>query len=191
MTSPIPTETGRRTGARHRVDNFRVLTAVLITGISVWVTILVVNNITDMQTNGRLIGATISMAGVKDEPDMGNGLEWRAVSTDFAPALLIAAIAFQCVLCFLWWRAAVSALKSVFDRASVSTVVSRANLALAGWLAMFLGFLTIGLYFGYWIGALAPIQTVHIILLGTGIMIAALINLAPLAERLREPEPTR
>lgn len=50
-------------------------------GITLWFTLVMINNMTDSGTNLHLIGQMMRMDLLKEDPYMGNRIEWRAVKS--------------------------------------------------------------------------------------------------------------
>lgn len=149
----------------------------LLLGLAIWMSLVVINNITDSSTNQYLIGQTLSMALVKDDSVMGNGLEWRALDPGQANVVLNLVVAIQLIIAALLWRAAICYLGMLGNDAEAyrRRAYNSAIVALVAFCALWMGFLCGGLWFGYWMKQ-GAIQQVHFTLLLIGIGGLVLIN---------------
>lgn len=160
-----------------RINTWAMGQTVILVGLAIWMGLVVINNVTDSSTNQHLIGQTLSMALVKDDPLMGNGLEWRALDRGVANAVLNLVIAAQIVIDFLLWRSAIYYLRLVGNDAEIhrQTAYDSAIVALVSFCGLWIGFLCGGLWFGYWMKQ-GVIQQVHFTLLLVGMGGLMLIN---------------
>lgn len=155
------------------------LKLVLVAGLALWLTIIVLNNVTDRGTNVRLIGRMMGMDEIKEDPLMGNGLQWRAIKSVVVHRLaLCAVVVLQVVAVALLWRAAYLFLATTLGFGSVAAAVSAANLALVPFVALWFFFLCGGLWFGYWM-KMGPVQQVHLTLLVVSMLATLVVNLIP------------
>ncbi|WP_068089143.1 DUF2165 family protein [Polycladidibacter stylochi] len=147
----------------------------IIAGLSVWMTIAVLNNITDQGTNVVHLANMLSMRLLIEDPVFGNGLEWRAWSGSSAQVVLVTVIIWQVLTAFCLWVATflmgVVAVKEInFTRALVTS-----NIALSMFIALWLLFMSGGLWFGYWMKQ-GAIQNVHMTLIIMSIAALIFIN---------------
>lgn len=140
---------------------------ILITGIAVWMSIIMINNISDPGTQIFLLSKMYSMDLFKNDLMMGQGLLSRAI--DWPPMsviTLLIVVIYEITSVILLWRAAISyvfALKSS-DKGAELNALKRANIALSCLLFLWLFFMCGGLFFGYWL-KMGSVQTVHVHLL--------------------------
>ncbi|MEU9057079.1 DUF2165 family protein [Streptomyces sp. NPDC048384] len=162
-----------RTGA----GSLLLLNVVLLGGITAWLTLIAVNNITDFDTNRALLEQTITMQTLIEDPLRGNGLEWRALPRGLAAPALVAVIVYQLGTVALMWRAvATGVLGLLRPGTALVGFVRQVNYSLIAFVGLFIGFLVTGLWFGYWL-SLGPVQMVHFTLLVIGALVAILTNL--------------
>lgn len=77
---------------------------VVMTGLAAWMTIAVLNNITDQGTNLANLETMLTMRLLSEDQVLGNGLEWRAWGTGAAALALYCVIAWQlATAAALWW----------------------------------------------------------------------------------------
>lgn len=149
--------------------------AVLLTGLAVWLTIAVLNNITDSGTNIIHLNRMLSMRLLADDPLFGNGLEWRAWKTVSAQTVLYAAVVWQVLTACALWLAAVRMMGAALSGEMNDAALRSANLALSMFLALWLVFLCGGLWFGYWMKQ-GPIQGVHLTLVIISLLSLTYVN---------------
>ncbi len=137
-------------------------------GMTLWFTLVMINNMTDPGTNLHLIGQMMRMDLLKEDPHMGNGIEWRAVkSPAIHKTVLVFVILVQLLAVILLWKAVFE-----FARASVGPVapsavhhaVLSADIGLGVLLAKMIWFWCGGMWYGYWIKT-PQVQQVHMTLL--------------------------
>ncbi len=149
-------------------------------GLAMWLSIAVINNVTDPGTNRLLLSHTLSMDLVMAEEVLGAGLLWRAWPADWVPAVLywVAAVQLICAL-FLWW-AAFSYAKAfwVQKQCVLLRARNRAVLALSLFVLLWLFFICGGLWLGYWLKQ-GPIQMVHFSLIVIGLCALNYIQTQP------------
>ncbi len=144
------------------------LKTLFLSGLSLWFTLAIVNNLTDPGTNIHLIGQMMRMDLIKEDPNMGNGLQWRAVS-----ATLVHKIVFSCVVlaqivaAILLWRASIAFLGITMDFTNAPTLaraIYLGNLGLGAFATIWICFWSGGMWFGYWM-KMPQVQQVHMMLL--------------------------
>src|SRR6201982_1121016 len=125
---------------RH-VMALRVSKAVLVLAVALFYTILVLNNITDYDSNYEFVRHVLMM----DSTLPGNHLMWRALNSPLVHTVFyITIIAWESVTMLLCWWAGVRMLKSYrADRAQFAAALNVAVIALTTsllmWLVAFLG----------------------------------------------------
>ncbi len=160
--------------------------SVLMLGIAGWMTIAVLNNVTDPGTNRFHLGTMFEMALLAEEPNgLGQNLSWRALPRSITPVILWLVVAVQiAITTYLWkaaWRCATAALggRSTLSDATRRTAVRALTCFMALWLCFMIG----GFWFGYWIKQ-GAIQQVHMTLL-----IVSVLSIGFIGNRQLEGEP--
>jgi predicted small integral membrane protein len=140
----------------------------IVAGLAGYLTLFVVNNLTDPRTNSAAIPRMMTMRDLRADPPLGSGVLWRAIDSPTLHRLAYrVVIAVQAVGAFLlWWGAATLGWAGL-------TV---ANLGLLVFIALFLGFLLAGLWFSYWV-KMGPVQQGHLTLLLVGLAAVIVVNL--------------
>jgi len=121
----------------------RVSKAALVLAIALFYTILVLNNITDYNSNYEFVRHVLTM----DSTFPGNHVMWRAVTSPIVhTAFYVGIIAWESVTMVLCWWAGVRLLKSHRgDRAEFAAALNVAVVALTASLLMWLvAFLDVG-----------------------------------------------
>ncbi|MCG8273903.1 DUF2165 domain-containing protein [Aquamicrobium sp. NLF2-7] len=141
--------------------------SVLMIGLAGWMTLAVLNNIADPNTNRFHLGTMFEMTLLTGEPNgLGQDLLWRAFPRWIAPVVLWGVAIFQVAIsAYLWkaaWGCAVSALRG--RRTLPDDVRDTSIRALTCFMALWLCFMCGGMWFGYWIKQ-GAIQQVHMTLL--------------------------
>lgn len=149
--------------------------AVLLTGLAVWLTIAVLNNVTDSGTNIIHLNRMLSMRLLADDPLFGNGLEWRAWQTVSAQTILYVVVVWQVLTACALWLAAFRMMGAALSGEMNDAALRSANLALSMFLALWLVFLCGGLWFGYWMKQ-GPIQGVHLTLVIISLLSLTYVN---------------
>jgi len=144
----------------------------VVAGLAGYLTLFVINNVTDPRTNAAAIPRMMSMRDLEADPPLGSGVLWRAIDSPavhrLAYVLVIAVQAVGAIL--LWWAAGLLAWGPLTAGLAV------ANLGLLVFVALFFGFLLTGLWFSYWI-KMGPVQQGHLTLLQVGMAAAIVVNL--------------
>lgn len=158
---------------------FLSLKFICVAGLALYLSIVVINNITDPATNLGLIVRMMSMEEIKQDPTMGNGLEWRAVRSTFVPkASFYFIVVYQVVTAVLLWRGAYFLLAAIFGSATLPQAIAAANIGLGAFALIWIGFICGGLWFGYWM-KMGPGQQTHMTLLILSMLAILIINLTP------------
>lgn len=137
-------------------------------GLALWFSLAILNNITDPGTNTYLIGQMMRMDLVQEDPNMGNGIEWRALrAPTLHKAVLYAVVLVQVAVAALLWMA-VYKFTATWARTPTPVTVTDAtvfgNIALGAFAAIWIWFWSGGMWFGYWM-KMPQIQQVHMTLL--------------------------
>lgn len=137
-------------------------------GLALWFSLAILNNIADPGTNTYLIGQMMSMDLVKDDPKMGNGIEWRALLAPMLPTgILRIVVVVQIAVAALLWIA-VYKFAMTWIRPPTSASIAEATvfgtIGLGAFAAIWIGFWSGGMWFGYWMKT-PQIQQVHMTLL--------------------------
>ncbi len=120
-----------------------ILTAAVVAGLAAWLSLALANNVLDFSTNRHLLSNVMTMAELKADGQLGHGRLRRAVGGVTYPALILkVVIAAQGLIASLLWRGAWHLALSG-DR---HFAVGAANLGLAGFMDLWLWFLTGGLF---------------------------------------------
>ncbi|MDD7911075.1 MULTISPECIES: DUF2165 family protein [Pseudovibrio] len=149
--------------------------AVLLTGLAAWMTVAVLNNITDTGTNLIHLDNMLSMRLLIEDPIFGNGLEWRAWNGVPAQAVLWIVICWQVLTAAALWWAAVNMIGAFMKGGRDEACLRAVNLALSMFLGLWLVFLCGGLWFGYWMKQ-GAIQGVHLTLVIVSLMSLTYLN---------------
>lgn len=153
---------------------------VIVLGLAVWLSIAVINNLTDPGTNRILLGHTISMDLIRPEEALGAGLVWRAWPAQWSTVVLYLVDTIQIVCSTSLWLAALSYAKafSLNDAQTLPVARNRALLALSLFVLLWMFFISGGLWFGYWLKQ-GAIQTVHMTLVLIGISALVFVQIQP------------
>lgn len=153
------------------------LKVLLVAGLATYLSLFVLNNLTDPGTNSAAVERMMSMRELRDDPPLGRGVLWRAV---VAPAAHRAAfglvIVVQAIGAAVLWLAAALLAMAAFQSYPVAGAIGVANLGLAVLVALCLGFLLTGLWFSYWV-KMGPVQQGHTTLLLIGLASVLTVNI--------------
>ncbi|GAA0898376.1 DUF2165 family protein [Pseudonocardia zijingensis] len=148
----------------------------IVAGLAGYLSLFVLNNLTDPRTNSAAIPRMMTMRELKADPPLGGGVLWRAIDSPavhrVAYGLVVAVQAIGAVL--LWWGAVLLGWTAATGGATIGLTV--ANLGLLVFVALFLGFLLVGVWFSYWV-KMGPVQQGHLTLLLVGLAAVVVVNL--------------
>jgi predicted small integral membrane protein len=146
-------------------------------GLSTWVSIAALNNFTDPETNYALLRAMFSMSLLRADGAMGNGLEWRAIEGDLAPAILPVIAFVQLLIALgLWWATAQTLRAAWTGSWSQAQRARRTGIyALCAFLSLWFFFACGGFWFAYWIKQ-GVVQQVHMTLIIIGLVSLVLVS---------------
>ncbi|WP_059012142.1 DUF2165 family protein [Streptomyces specialis] len=176
--TPLPGGGARATARPDHAIRSRLtaLNAFLLSGLTLWLGLVTLNNVDDFGTNKALITSMITMGDLKDDPVRGNGLEWRALPEAMATPALLGVIVYEVLaVALLAWAATSMWRRARGETVSINTT-QRANYALAGFMGLFFVFLCGGMFYGYWI-YIGAAQQVHFTGLMIGLLTTVLVNL--------------
>ncbi|MBP8534620.1 DUF2165 family protein [Streptomyces sp. MK37H] len=155
--------------------------AILVGGLAAYLTLFVLNNLTDQDTNSGAVARMMTMRDLKEDPDgLGRGVVWRAVDSPVVHRLAFYAVVLvQTAAAGLLWRATamfVAAGLDGYGARPVRDAVGAANLGMLPFTGLWLAMLVGGLWFSYWV-KMGPIQQTHLTLLITSLLSVLVINL--------------
>ncbi|MGA8113132.1 MAG: DUF2165 family protein [Actinocatenispora sp.] len=156
------------------------LKVLLVAGLAAYLSVFVLNNLTDPKTNSAAVGRMLSMRELRADRELGNGVVWRAVESQAVHRLAYYAViliqAGAAVL--LWWAAVLLASAGFgdFQPDATSHAVALADLGLLVFVALWLGVVVIGTWFSYWV-KMGPVQQGHMTLLLLGVGSVIVVNL--------------
>ena len=149
---------------------------VLLGGLAFWLSIAVYNNLRDAGTNVHLLGLMFRMDLIREDPNLGNGLQYRArMNPNSAINALRAGVAVQIIVALLLWIATAAILAWWFGVMNRDVALATANLAIVGFLGLWTFFLCGGLWFGYWM-KMPQVQQVHLSLFTIALIAFVLIG---------------
>lgn len=155
-------------------DTLMWIKTLVVAGLASYLSIFVLNNITDPGTNAAAIPRMMTMRELREDPPLGQGVLWRAIESPAVHRIAyLLVIAVQTVAALVLWCAVILLLF-----AGTGTALAVANLGLAVFVALFLGFVLTGLWFTYWV-KMGPVQQGHLTLLLIGLASVLVVNLAP------------
>lgn len=148
---------------------------IILTGVALWLSILVFNNIVDADTNILNIHTMLTMSLLKQDPNVGLGLRWRAWPDGYAGPVLTVVVVYQVIVMAALWYAASRFLAALRGRITEARAIAAANVALSLLALLWLGFLSGGSWLGYWIKQ-GPITGVHMNMLMLSIVLLIFVN---------------
>lgn len=152
--------------------------AIALFALAAWLSFAVLNNIRDPNTNRHLLGQMFTMQMLAEDPNLGKGLLKRSIdSRGFPVVVLGAVVAIQLLLAAALWVAAISVGMAWIGRLETEIAVAVANLAIAGFTALWSLFLCGGMWFGYWM-KMWQVQQVHLTLFVIGLLAFLLVQAA-------------
>ncbi|WP_224367541.1 DUF2165 family protein [Hyalangium versicolor] len=155
------------------------LKIVILMGVSVWLTLAVINNIMDPATNISMIGQMMRMDPIENAPHLGAKLRRRAVTSPHAHkrSFYIATI-IQIIAAVLMWRGAVMLIIAAWgpeNAQALAHATAAVNLGLGVLVVLWLWFLCGGLWFGYWL-RMPQVQQTHMTMLFTTLLMVLMVN---------------
>ena len=159
-----------------------LIKTVLISGLALWCTVLIYNNIKDSETNLTLLADMMSMKLIKADPNSGGKkLLSRAIDSSlFHKSSLLAALVVQIAGVLILWYASYSFIRIILGGSYLSEAmhypIFLANMGLFCMLVMWFFFLCGGLWFAYWI-KMWEVQQVHMMMLIITLLAIMVVNL--------------
>jgi predicted small integral membrane protein len=142
-------------------------------GLSVWLTLAVVNNLQAFRSSVGAVGATMAMAPLHQAPAIDIPLLRRAVRSHHLHQLaLVIVLALQVIAAVAAWTGSYQLVLGD----GLSAARPWLNLALSGFSAFVFAMLLGGLWFGYWIRQ-EGLQLTHLVLAIWALSAFALFNL--------------
>ncbi|KAF1032019.1 MAG: hypothetical protein GAK37_00610 [Pseudomonas sp.] len=142
-------------------------------GLSVWLTLAVLNNGQAFRSSVGAVGATMAMEPLRQSPAIDSPLLTRAIrSRGLHTLALLVVLALQVAAALAAWT---GTYQLTFG-AGLGAARPWINLALGGFSAFIFAMLLGGLWFGYWIRQEA-LQLTHLVLLAWAIAAFVLFNL--------------
>lgn len=142
-------------------------------GLSVWLTLAVVNNGQAFRSSVGAVGVTMAMAPLHQNPTIDTPLLRRAVRSPRLHRLaLLVVLALQVVAAVVAWAGSYQLILGE----GLSAARPWLNLALSGFSSFVFAMLLGGLWFGYWIRQ-EGLQLTHLVLSVWALLAFALFNL--------------
>lgn len=154
-----------------------LLNTVLLSGLALWLAVIVLNNVTAFRNGVFSIGALMGMQLFNQEPAIASPLLSRRVKSASWHRLIYSVIVLvEAAVALLLAIASVAHFGVLLGGSDAASVVVWANLALCGFITMSLIMLFGGAWFAYYIRQEGT-QITHLVLIGIGIAGAVLMNL--------------
>lgn len=149
--------------------------------LAAFVAVLAVNNIRDPGTNFVAVHRMFSMRELRDDPQVGNGVTWRAIDSPLVHrAAYVAVIIVQAVAAAtLGWAAVLLAGAGLAGQGmghGMAHAVAMGDLGLLIFSALWLGMFVVGTWFAYWV-KMGPVQQGHLNLLLVGLGSLLVMNI--------------
>ncbi|WP_278808275.1 DUF2165 family protein [Obesumbacterium proteus] len=144
---------------------------IYLLGITLWMTLITINNINDSGTNTLFIKQMLTMSLFDKDSGIGTDLLWRSIDFSWLPATMLwGVVIYEVIIDIVMWKTifkCMSQLKknNVFDESTRMSI----NISLTFFMGLFLIFISGGMWFGYWMHQ-GPFQMVHL----TGIILCML-----------------
>jgi predicted small integral membrane protein len=155
-----------------------LIISVVVCGYGIWFSLAVFNNIVDFKTNKFLIGKMITMEDIINDPNLGNQLQWRALNGKHWPSIILSnVIAYQLIIAAKLLFSGFTLLSLITSDGVISAdILLGVNYSLLMMLTLWFGFLTGGLWFGYWM-KMPQVQLVHLLLILITLICLTLVNI--------------
>lgn len=124
---------------------------VIISGMALWMSMIVFNNIFDAGTNIQNIENTVTISLLMDDPVLGLGLKWRAWEPGYGSLLLKFVVAYQLIIIISFWFSAYRYIRVLCSKLEETVALKTVNISLITFSLLWIGFLSGGTWFGYWI----------------------------------------
>jgi len=148
-------------------QNFFNCRLILLFFLSAWLSIAVINNVTDSGTNIHLVANTLTMSLLQNPGEiLGQGLLWRALPRGWVTYIYYGIVLTQFSIALLLWRAWFRYVFAYYkkDQRLIDRAARRVIFALTCFLTLWLAFICGGLWFGYWLKQ-GAMQSVHMTLI--------------------------
>lgn len=153
-----------------------LLKTVLLSGLTLWLAVIVLNNVTAFRNGVFSIGALMGMQLFNQEPAIDSPLLSRRVkSVSWHRLIYIIVLLVEAAVVLLLAGAAAAHFGVLFGGSDAAVAVVWANLALCGFITMSLIMLLGGAWFAYYIRQEGA-QITHLVLIGLGVAGAVLMN---------------
>ena len=123
----------------------------------------------------------MSMRELRDDPELGKGVTWRAVDSSAVHRVAYCAVILTqaAAAVLLWWSTVVLAGVGFggFHPTALSHAIAVADLGLLVFVALWLGVVVIVTWFSYWV-KMGPVQQGHMTLLLLGVGSVVVVNLS-------------
>lgn len=133
------------------MNNFTIVKAYIIIGLTVWFSSIVFNNITDPGTNAYNINTVLTMKLLKNDLNFGHGLIWRAWPDGYGMLMLRCIIVYQIIIVISLINASYKYVQVILGKVPEIVAVKSTNIALMFYSFLWFSFLTGGTWFAYWI----------------------------------------
>jgi predicted small integral membrane protein len=151
---------------------------ILMLGLSCYLTIAVINNILDKDTNRFLLGQMFSMTLLENDPVFGKGLLSRAIHSKKTSEILLCIISiFQIVISAMLWYGSIQLIFAFLHHSfHLTYAIHCCTIALSCFMSLWFFFWCGGLWFGYWIKT-GQVQEVHMRLVIISVISLLFINI--------------
>lgn len=154
-----------------------LLKTVLLSGLALWLSVVVVNNLTAFRGGVFSVGSMMAMQLFDQAPAISTPLLSRRVTSEGWHRLVYGFVVIvEIVVALLLVYAALASLGAFLGYADATAAIGYANLALAGFVAMGLIMLVGGAWFAYYIRQEGA-QITHFALIGLGLAAGLFINI--------------
>jgi predicted small integral membrane protein len=159
------------------VTTFILIKLMVIGGLTLWMTLAVINNLVGFQGGVAAVGNLMSMHLLRQPPTAESPLLSRAVeSARWHRAVFVLTVVLEIGCALLLWRATVLLAGTMCSRTDPAAALVAVNLALAAFLVLMFFFNIGGTWFAYYVRQ-ESLQISHVALIGVAIAAAILCNL--------------
>jgi predicted small integral membrane protein len=152
----------------------------VVGGYAIYLSLFVLNNVTDPVTNSGAIEPMMTMRALKEDPPVGRRVVWRAIdSPRIHRASYVLVILMQAATAILLWRAGVlmvDAIAGGYAAGDIRSAMAAANLGMLVLLALAFAFVLGGLWFVSWV-KMGSVEQAHTTLLFIALFGVVVINL--------------
>lgn len=159
-----------------QLTSLALFKTVLLSGLALWLVVIVVNNVIAFRNGVRSIGALMGMQLFDQNPAIDSPLLSRRVkSASWHQAVYVFILLIEVAVAVLLIRAAFAYIGVLAGGTDIDAV-QWANLALSAFVAMAMVMLLGGAWFAYYIRQEGT-QITHFVLIGIGVASAVLMNM--------------